>query len=136
MTDPTPQTHRGSCLCGRIAYAISAGINAVSHCHCTMCRKAHGAAFASYGSVPRAAHTFTQGQELLRSYRSSATVTRTFCAACGSPLLWHDGAGPFPDWVSIPLGTLDTPFVPASQKHVHSASKAPWHAITDDWPQT
>lgn len=136
MAEPTSPPYRGSCLCGRIAYAVSAQIRNVSHCHCTMCRKTHGAAFGSHGSVPGAAHAFTQGQELLGAYRSSAGVTRTFCSACGSPLLWHDAQGTHPDWVSIPLATLDTPFMPTKQKHVHSASKVPWYAIADGWPQT
>ncbi len=28
-------------------------VEQMTHCHCSQCRKVHGAAFASYGSVPR-----------------------------------------------------------------------------------
>ncbi|HCA63195.1 MAG TPA: GFA family protein, partial [Pseudomonas sp.] len=45
------QTHTGSCLCGVVRYRIDAPIDALTHCHCKMCRKAHGAAFATYASV-------------------------------------------------------------------------------------
>ena len=44
---------RGSCLCGTVRYEIRGPVGRVSHCHCAMCRKAHGAAFATYGRVER-----------------------------------------------------------------------------------
>ena len=125
----------GSCLCGGVRYAIHAEIQAVTHCHCQMCRKAHGAAFATYVSVPAVAHAFTEGGSLLRSYRSSPDVTRTFCAGCGSPLAWQRHVGEFSAWLSFPLGTLDSAYLPRTQKHVHADAKAPWHVIGDDGPR-
>jgi hypothetical protein len=125
---------RGGCLCGTVRYELSAGPQAVTHCHCSMCRKHHGAAFATHGSVRRTEHAFTQGGDVLRSFRATPQVTRTFCSLCGSPLLWHI-AGKYEDWLSIPLGTLDTLFVPTYQKHIHVGSKASWFEITDGWPQ-
>lgn len=44
--------HKGSCLCGEVRYEIAGDIKYVRHCHCSMCRKAHGAAFGSYAKVP------------------------------------------------------------------------------------
>lgn len=127
--------HHGSCLCGGVRYEIRAEIKGVSHCHCQMCRKAHGAAFATYGSVLRESHAFVEGASLLRSYQSSPGVTRMFCAVCGSPLAWRR-EGEFSGWISIPLGTLDSACVPKKHKHIHVASKAPWHVIADGWPQS
>lgn len=132
MTEPA--VHQGSCLCGGVRYETTAPLQGASHCHCSMCRKAHGAAFGSYGSVRREHHRFVQGQALVRSYRSSPQVTRQFCSACGSPLLWHSEANQ-PDWVGVPLGTLDTPYDAPPQKHIHVASKAAWVVICDGYPQ-
>ncbi|WP_255990632.1 GFA family protein [Chitinolyticbacter albus] len=132
---PTAPPYHGSCLCSGVKYQVTAAIRAVSHCHCTMCRKAHGAAFGSYGSVPGDAHVFIAGEELLRRYASSAQATRTFCSVCGSPMLWQ-GKGHYADWVSFPLSTLDTPYLAPKQKHIHTASKAPWYDIADHWPQS
>ena len=129
-----PVHHRGSCLCGSVRFETTAPLQAASHCHCSMCRKAHGAAFASYGNVRRERHRFVQGQALLRTYQSSAQVTRTFCSVCGSPLLWHS-EGAHADWVAVPLGTLDTPYETPPQKHIFVASKAPWVVICDGYPQ-
>ena len=55
---------RGSCLCGKIRYEIQGGVGAVSHCHCSRCRKAHGAAFGSYARVNRKEFTLLTGAEL------------------------------------------------------------------------
>ena len=61
--DSPPLALTGSCLCGAIAYELRSSPKAVSHCHCRICQKAHGAAFATYGSVPAKDLVFTQGQE-------------------------------------------------------------------------
>ena len=118
--------YRGSCLCGAVTYQLDSPLKAVSHCHCSQCRKGHGAAFASYGSVPAASLTCLDPQGLVRVFHSSPTVSRSFCACCGANLFWANAAGAFPDWISIALGTLDTPFEPARQRHVHVESKVCW----------
>jgi len=129
MTTPAA-VHQGSCLCGGVRYETTAPLQGASHCHCSMCRKAHGAAFGSYGSVLREHHRFVSGQALVRAYRSSPQVTRQFCSVCGSPLLWHS-EGTYAGWVSVPLGTLDTAYETPPQKHIHVASKATWVIICD-----
>ncbi|MFJ7312828.1 GFA family protein [Pseudomonas sp. NPDC098747] len=130
-----PQTFLGSCLCDAVKYQINSRPKALSHCHCSQCRKSHGAAFASYGSVPRADLELLQGAEDIKAYRSSESVLREFCSHCGSSLFWSRSQGEFADWISIALGTLDTPFTGDKQKHVEVASKAPWYDIQDDRPQ-
>jgi hypothetical protein len=125
----------GGCLCGRVRYVVEGGIPDVSHCHCAMCRKAHGAAFATYANVAAAAHRFVQGEEHLRVFRSSPQVERLFCGECGSPMAWRNAAA-FPGETSFPLGSLDTPFVPRAQRHIFVGSKAPWDEIRDDWPRS
>lgn len=127
--------HKGSCLCGSVHYAVTAEITDVSHCHCSMCRKAHGAAFATYANVPAASHRFTQGTELLRAFNSSVHTERIFCSSCGSPMLWRNDVE-FAGIVSFPLGSLDTSFRPHTERHIYVGSKALWHHIHDTWPQS
>lgn len=122
----------GRCLCGAVAFEVQGPVERVSHCHCSMCRKGHGAAFATYGTVRAAQHRFTQGEAHIGRYVSSPTVERCFCTRCGSPLLWHEpGSG----WLAFPLGALETAWQPAQHMHIFVASKAPWFEITDHWPQ-
>jgi hypothetical protein len=128
-------TFQGSCLCRTVKYEIKSPPKALSHCHCSQCRKGHGAAFASYGSVPRADLHLIQGAELITAYRSSESVLRQFCSQCGSSLFWSKSRGEYADWISIALGTLDTYFTSDKQRHIEVASKAPWYEIQDQWPK-
>jgi hypothetical protein len=44
----------GACLCGAVQFELQLPATWVAHCHCTMCRRAHGAAFVTWVSVPTA----------------------------------------------------------------------------------
>lgn len=129
-------SYQGSCLCGAIGYELLSPPKALSHCHCSLCRKGHGAAFASYASVPRSDLRILLGADALTSYASSESVLRQFCSHCGSSLFWSRRQGAFSDWISIAIGTLDTVFTPHKQRHVQVASKAPWFELPDHWAQT
>lgn len=125
----------GSCLCGAVRYQLNSAPKAVSHCHCSQCRKGHGAAFASYGNVLRTDLQFNAGEDVLKTYQSSAKAQRQFCGQCGASLFWSSSEGDYTGWISVALGTLDTPLEAPKQKHLHVDDKAPWHTITDGWPQ-
>lgn len=126
--------HKGSCLCGTVRYEIAAPLGRITHCHCTMCRKAHGAAFGSYVTVPRRAFRFAEGAAMVASYSSSPTVVRTFCKRCGSNLQWSSTSH-HPETVGIAAGTLDSALEPPTQQHIYTAFKADWYRIEDGLPQ-
>lgn len=126
------QTYTGKCLCGVVRYRIDAPIEQVTHCHCSMCRKVHGAAFASYASVPLEAFHIMSGKDQLGVYHSSRHVTRTFCIRCGSNLQFVDNRK---HELAVALGTLDTPLPPLRQRHIFVDSKASWYEISDELPQ-
>lgn len=120
--------HQGSCLCGTVRYEITADIKRITHCHCSMCRKAHGAAFGSYATVPHSDFRFTEGAQSVASFQSSPTVTRTFCKTCGSTFQWFSQTD-HPDMVGIAVGTLDTPLETISQQDIFTESKADWSSL-------
>lgn len=124
---------RGSCLCGGVRYEIRGPVSRVTHCHCSMCRKAHGAAFATYGRVERSDFVLVSGADDIASYRSSPGVVRTFCKRCGSTLQFISDKRP--GTFSIALGTLDGDLSVQTSSHIFVGSKAPWFQITDDLPQ-
>lgn len=127
------EIYQGSCLCAKVRFELIGPPKAVSHCHCSHCRKGHGALFASYGSVPRSALRVLEGFSQIKAYASSQKVVREFCMECGSTLFWSRSHGEFAGWVSIALGTLDTPFIPHKQKHVHADAAAHWYTPASDW---
>jgi hypothetical protein len=122
----------GGCLCGAVQYEVEGAATEVTSCHCPMCRKQHGAAFATYGGYPNDRVRITTGADALQVYRSGPTTERRFCRVCGSSLFWVDTTGSR-TWVA--LGTLDGDPGRAIDGHIFVGSKASWYAITDDLPQ-
>jgi hypothetical protein len=124
---------KGSCLCRGVRYRITGALGPVTLCHCGMCRKASGSAFASNASVRDEEFHLDAGRELVQAFESSPGKTRHFCRTCGSPLWATDPL--MPGWVRIRLGTLDDD--PGVRPALHYAveSKAPWFEITDDLPR-
>ena len=92
-----------------------------------MCQKAHGAAFATYGSVPLGDFLIRTGSESVGAYESSPGVIRRFCTHCGSMLTWQKMHGTHVDWIPIALGTLDTPFQPEKIREMHKESAPVWY---------
>lgn len=124
---------RGSCLCGGVRYEIIGPLRGALNCHCSMCRKAHGAAFRSRASVNAIDFRWTQGAELVTFYESSPGTHRGFCRVCGSPLLSRFDFEP--SYYGLPLGALDDDPGVKPKRHVFVAHKAPWYDITDELPQ-
>ena len=48
----TEQIVSGSCLCGAVRFTQRGPFTHMTHCHCSICRKHHGAAFATYVASP------------------------------------------------------------------------------------
>ena len=123
----------GSCLCQAVKYELSKPPEEMSNCHCSMCRKSHGAPFATFARVKASTLRFATGEEQLVRYRSSHPVQRCFCPICGSPIVFlFDG---MPDAAWIAAGTLDQDPGVKPTSHIFVDSKAPWHDITDNLPQ-
>jgi hypothetical protein len=94
----------GGCLCGAVRYRLM-GIPRVHYCHCDMCRRATGSAFAVLASISLENISWTKGRPKYR--RSSPLAERGFCVDCGSPLtLIYDGNRPE---LALHAGTLDAP---------------------------
>ncbi|HET7716401.1 MAG TPA: GFA family protein [Bauldia sp.] len=121
----------GSCLCGQIKYELAGGVELINNCHCTMCRKAHGAAFGSFLHAASSGFRWTAGEGLIERYESSPGSLRAFCRVCGSnmPVLEDGGE------VNIPAGTLDDDPGVRPIVHIFVGSKAPWFEIEDALPK-
>lgn len=125
---------KGSCLCGGIRYEVdSDGFGTTVNCHCSMCRKATGAAFRTRAAVRTAALRWVSGADLISRYESSPGETRTFCRTCGATLatFFRDR----PSEIGLPLGTLDDDPGVRPSAHVYVGSKAPWFDIHDELPR-
>lgn len=121
---------RGSCLCNSVRWDVDGPLGHMSHCHCSICRKAHGAPFATYVSTAAGNYRLLAGADEIRQHQCSPRLTRAFCATCGSvvPMLVGSRA-------VIPAGCLDDDPGIRPAMHIFTASKAAWHPINDDLPQ-
>ena len=120
---------RGSCLCGDVAWEATGPLEFVSHCHCGRCRKAHGAAFATYAMVPEDRFRLVRGGERIVRFASSPGFVRPFCGRCGSTV---PGGESRHGLVELPVGPLDDDPGARPVAHIFVASKAPWYDVTDD----
>ena len=123
----------GRCECARVSFQISGEINDFSHCHCSQCRRLHGAAFATFAGVERSAFKYTSGELDISSYESSGGLSRLFCSLCGSNILVALPSEP--DALYIAMGVIDgNPTLPHSY-HIFMGSKAPWYDLTNSGEQ-
>ena len=123
----------GGCLCGSVRYEITAALQDAEHCHCSMCRKAHGAAFSTNAVVPTDMLTVTHGADLLSEYQSSPNRRKCFCSNCGSQLFIRRLDKP--EFTVVTLGTIDVDPRAWPERHVFTGSKASWYEIADTLPQ-
>lgn len=124
---------KGSCLCGNVAFEIRGPLSGALNCHCTMCRKAHGAAFRSRAQAASGDFVWVRGADSVTYYESSPGTHRGFCRVCGSALLSRFDADI--TVIGLPLGCLDTDPGVTPACHVHTADKATWFDITDGLPR-
>ena len=123
----------GHCECGRIQFEADGPIEDFSHCHCSQCRRLHGAAFATFAGVLRDRFHYVSGESDLKVYASSAHNDRFFCAECGSTILVE--AKQEPEMLYISMSMIDGNPVRPEGYHAYVGSKAPWHEITDGLKQ-
>jgi hypothetical protein len=122
---------RGSCLCGGIQIEAER-VPLITNCHCSKCRKAHGAAFRSGAIIPISEFRFVWGRDLVAQHRTPSGYTASFCRVCGSnaPAMFEDR-----QIVSVPAGLFDDDPGARPALHIFVGSKAPWWSINDDLPQ-
>ena len=123
----------GHCECGAVRYQINGEIHDFSHCHCSQCRRLHGAAFATFAGVAKSDVSWVSGEDALNTYFSSPSHERVFCSHRGSNL--YVALDSEPDDYYLSLSSVDgNPELPDGY-HIFVDSKAPWHTIQDGLPQ-
>lgn len=124
---------KGSCLCGDIRYEIDGDLGPAMFCHCSICRKSNGSAFALNAAVHSSDFKLLTGEHHLKRYASSEDANRYFCETCGSPI--YSQRLSMPDVLRLRVGTLDDEIPVEKASHIFVASKAAWDEIHDDLPQ-
>lgn len=124
---------KGSCLCGTIKFTITGAINDIVMCHCSLCRKAQGTAFATNANVARQDFQFINGEDNLTAFEATPGQIKFFCKTCGSPVMSQQNL--HPNNIRIRLGTIESDIIERPVAHIFVGSKANWETICDDLSQ-
>lgn len=120
----------GGCLCGSRRYQFRGDPPHSGYCHCDMCKRATGGAFAVLVQARRDALKWTKEEPAI--YRSSPIATRGFCPSCGSPLfLQYDDD----DLIRVTAGSLDRPEDIRPAGHYGVESRLDWADIGEGLPE-
>lgn len=122
---------QGSCLCGAIKYEAEPIHGKVYNCHCSQCRKSHGAAFATQALVKGDTLRFLKGEELIKEYTGHGGV-RAFCSNCGSRLMNYAPKKSL--YASFALSNIDSEYGGKPVAHANVDFRAPWHTPSEDIP--
>ncbi|MGL6210013.1 MAG: GFA family protein [Paracoccaceae bacterium] len=108
----------GGCQCGQLTYTIAPGPAKSVICHCRMCQRATGNAFAPLMEVPsdRISWTGTPTE-----WASSDIATRGFCNLCGTPMYYRST-----DTTEIMAGTLTPGFPFRPSENIAVESRKAW----------
>lgn len=124
---------QGSCLCGAVEFEINGAISSVIHCHCSLCRKSTGTAYATNGFVDTDKFTISKGADNLSSFGFKPGRNRHFCKSCGSPI--YSANADDPARIRVRLGTITSDISERPESHNFVASKANWDTIEGSLPQ-
>lgn len=125
-------TATGKCLCGALSFSMELPSKWVAHCHCTMCQRAHGAAFVTWVGADESRVIIDNPQELLRWYASSPEAQRGFCSRCGSSLFFRSSQ--WPGELHIARANFVGPLDSAPQTHAFYATHVDWFTVNDGLP--
>ncbi|UTM59377.1 GFA family protein [Photobacterium sp. CCB-ST2H9] len=125
------QQYQGSCLCGGVQFAVEGFHKQAANCHCSMCRKFHGAAFGTLVGVQGL--TWLSGQHLLNEFTAPNGTIRTFCMVCGSSIGFRVKGAPF-EAIELAIATFDGDIPVQIDAQIYTRYKANWCALQPDIP--
>ena len=124
------ETVAGKCLCGGVRFEVDLPVKWCAHCHCHLCRRAHGAAFVTWFGVAEEAFRIVGGGELLRWYASTPEAQRGFCSTCGSTMLFRSTRWSGEMHVALPFVDGEIGREPAA--HVYWDRHVSWVDLGDE----
>jgi hypothetical protein len=123
----------GKCLCGEVNIKIKGDITDIIHCHCSLCRKNSGTAYATNGFINSSEFEIVTGENSLSVFSFKPGRNRHFCSKCGSPV--YSSNEEDLTRFRIRLGILDSDIEERPLSHNFVSSKANWENIDADLPR-
>ena len=125
--------YKGKCLCGAVEIEIAGKVSDIIHCHCSLCRKNSGTAYATNGFIDTDSFSVIKGEQNLSTFSFKPGRNRHFCKTCGSPV--YSSNADDPSRLRLRLGILDSDITERPISHNFVSSKANWEEIDADLPK-
>lgn len=85
-----PTRAEGACVCGAVKFEIAVPARWAWHDHSAASRHAQGCAYATYVGSYRSRFRVLEGEENITRFEDvEAGTARSFCARCGTPILYE-----------------------------------------------
>ena len=123
--------YKGACLCGDITFSVKGFNKKVANCHCSMCRKFHGAAFGTLVGVKGL--KWLSGVEQLKDYVAPNGTVRSFCNTCGSSLGFRVADAPIEE-IELAIASFDGDIPVKIDAQIYTKYKANWCELQTDLP--
>jgi len=123
----------GKCLCAAVTVKINGPISDIIHCHCSLCRKNSGTAYATNCFINRTDFEIVTGENSLTTFVFKPGRNRHFCTKCGSPVFSSNDQDP--NRLRIRLGILDSDITERPISHNFVTSKANWEDFDAQLPK-
>ena len=124
-------TFTGGCHCGAIRYSLEGEPHHVDLCHCADCRRNAGAPVVCWAGFPESDLTLDKGRP--KTFNSSGTAYRDFCADCGTGLFYRNAAF-LPGIVEVQSASLDDPEALPPHQHIQAAERLSWMEHAHELP--
>jgi len=125
--------YSGKCLCGTVNINITGEISDIIHCHCSLCRKNSGTAYATNGFINTADFEIISGENCLTEFSTKPGRSRHFCTKCGSPVFSSNDQDP--SRLRIRLGIITSDISERPISHNFVTSKANWEDLDAELPR-
>jgi hypothetical protein len=119
----------GSCFCEAVRFEFEFPSKWCAHCHCSMCRKVHGAGYVTWVGFDDTKFNLENGKQHLSWFESSPGASRGFCSKCSSSLFFRSER--WPGELHVALACLDGPVDRQPQANVYHDSHVDWMPLDD-----
>ena len=111
----------GSCFCGAIEYEITLPTLFAGHCHCSMCRRIHAAAYVTWLGVRKESLKIIKGEEHVNTFHSTKGknhIYRRSCKICTTNL-FCDNDIKHPTYTDVSFASITRPETLDRQPEAH-----------------
>ena len=136
MTTPN-EFFTGGCTCGHVRYKMHSKPLIVHGCHCRLCQRQSGAAFAVNALVDASRVEITKGEVLEATVKSPSGMGQIIarCPKCqvavwSNYLVFAGARGELVNFIRV--GALDDPGQFPPDVHIYTSTKQPWVILHPD----